>query len=602
MTVAAPGGTYLAPGTLLQGRYEVGPEIGRGAWSVVYAARDRRVEADVALKLLVPPPAVAEVARERMRREVRAARSLAHPHVVAVHDFGDDGAWSFIVMERVDGPDLQVRVRERGPLSPEEGARVAQGVASALAAAHRRGVLHRDVKPQNILLDPDGRARLADFGSARLDGAATLTQTATLVGTLAYTAPEVLAGGRGDARADLYALGITLYFALTGRLPESPSPHLPPRPAPEGFRPRPGRAGIPAWLDDVVARCTAADPGARFPTADALLRALEGRRAAGGALAAPGAVEACPLCGAPSAGLGTCLSCGDAPAARADTLVLARLPEGGGALPPVLAAAAARGVRGEVALARLPAGAAASVAARLAVDGVWARTLPAAQAWKAIPHSFALLVAAGLGVGTLAGAVALPVLLWTSPAMAALLLLAAREQASKPLVAPGKRRSTLPPAAERALSSALAALPDGGARRLLADVARVATRLHASLPPGVGPTGVRARVAEVLVAASAAALDLDRLDHTLDELQGPLFRPAPGAAWLDAVARCERLRDARAQRLLDALAVLAHLAAESVDGAPPPLEALAGLTRELGEDAAAMAEARREVEALLGAR
>ncbi|HEX2205217.1 MAG TPA: serine/threonine-protein kinase, partial [Longimicrobium sp.] len=257
MTGAAPpGASYLAPGTLVGGRYEVGEEIGRGAYSVVYAARDLRVDGEVALKLLVPPPAVAETARERMRREVRAARSLAHPHVVAVHDFADDGAWSFIVMERVRGPDLHVRVRERGPLGPDEAARVAQGVASALAAAHRNGVLHRDVKPQNILLDPDGRARLADFGSARLDDAAGLTQTATLVGTLAYTAPEVLHGERGDARADLYALGVTLYFALVGRLPASPSPHLPPPPAPDGHRPRQARAGVPAWLDDVVARCT----------------------------------------------------------------------------------------------------------------------------------------------------------------------------------------------------------------------------------------------------------------------------------------------------------------------------------------------------------
>ena len=175
---------YLESGAVLQDRYEVLREVGRGGYSVVYAARDRQLGQTVALKLLMPPPAAARLARERMRREVQVVRGLMHPNIVAVYDFVDAGARSFIVMEYVAGPDLHVRVRDRGPLSPEEAGRLGQDVAAALDAAHRRGILHRDVKPQNVLLDPDGRARLTDFGSAKLETLSTLTQTGGLVGTL----------------------------------------------------------------------------------------------------------------------------------------------------------------------------------------------------------------------------------------------------------------------------------------------------------------------------------------------------------------------------------------------------------------------------------
>jgi serine/threonine-protein kinase len=150
--VAEP--TYLTPGVVLQDRYEIADEIGRGGFSIVYRARDRRIGADVAIKLLVPPPAAARLARERLRREVQAVRQLSHPNIVAVYDVVDDGPWSFVVMEYVPGPDLAVRVRQRGPLDADAAARVGRDITAALAAAHRRGILHRDVKPQNILLAP----------------------------------------------------------------------------------------------------------------------------------------------------------------------------------------------------------------------------------------------------------------------------------------------------------------------------------------------------------------------------------------------------------------------------------------------------------------
>src|ERR1043166_1353560 len=276
--MTAPAAPYLSAGTLLGGRYAIERELGRGGYSIVYLARDRSLDADVAVKLLVPPPAAAAVARERMRREVQAVRGLSHGNIVAVHDFGDDGPWSFIVMEYVAGPDLALRVARRGPLGPDEAVRLGREVAAALALAHRHGVIHRDVKPQNILLDPDGRARLTDFGSARLDGVTGVTRTGGLVGTLDYLAPELLAGRRGDGRADLYALGLTLHFALAGRLPERPGAHLPVPASVEGHRPSRIRDAalprVPAWLDDLVARATMAAPERRLPSAAAMEEAL----------------------------------------------------------------------------------------------------------------------------------------------------------------------------------------------------------------------------------------------------------------------------------------------------------------------------------------
>ncbi|HEY6209583.1 MAG TPA: serine/threonine-protein kinase, partial [Gemmatimonadales bacterium] len=315
---------YLESGAVLQDRYEVLREVGRGGYSVVYAARDRQLGQTVALKLLMPPPAAARLARERMRREVQVVRGLTHPNIVAVYDFVDAGARSFIVMEYVAGPDLQVRVRDRGPLSPEEAGRLGQDVAAALDAAHRRGILHRDVKPQNVLLDPDGRARLTDFGSAKLETLGTLTQTGGLVGTLDYAAPEVIAGRRGDARSDIYGLGVTLHFALAARLPERPSPHLPAPPAPEGYRPRAFRPDLPVWLDSVIARATAAEPNDRFPTAAALGSALAERAEQDefGPRSTVALLESCLVCGTPDPfGVGVCAACRGDARGGADMLV-----------------------------------------------------------------------------------------------------------------------------------------------------------------------------------------------------------------------------------------------------------------------------------------
>jgi hypothetical protein len=603
------GPAVLAPGALLRDRYEIVREIGRGGYSIVYQARDRDVGGDVAVKLLVPPPATAHLARERLRREVHAVRGLSHPNIVAVYDLLDEGPWSFIVMEYVAGNDLHVRVRDRGPLPADEAVRVGRDVAAALGAAHRRGILHRDVKPQNILIDTDARARLTDFGSAKLDGQLGITSTGGLAGTLAYAAPEVLAGRRGDARADLYALGLTLYYALTGELPGSPSAHLPASPAPGGFRPASLAPGCPAWLDDVIARATAASAEDRFPTASALDEAL-GASAPGGAT--PGAPR-CVLCGGGDPlGLGLCPGCGGAPAGVADTLVFLQRPLHSaerdavaarlGALLPAAAGAEGRAAgRGERPLFRVtPEG---SVRVLDALEGrkLPARAIPASRSWTMIPAGYATMLLGVTIAGVGAGLASQPLLLWTTPVFGGLLLLAASRAVSSPLVASSGGPRELPPALEAQVVRALAELPPGTAQSLLADVVRLARPLFARLGRGGDDRYQPTVLAELVGSASVAATDLAMLDDNLARFERERARSASHTTdWLDALARSERARDALVQRLLEAMTVLGRLQSQATSAVTAEDGTLAEVTRELRAEAEAQAAAAREIAQLLG--
>jgi hypothetical protein len=280
----APWFGELAVGRRLLDRFELLAELGRGGFSVVYAARDHAVGNEVAIKVLVPPPAAAREAKERMRREVNAIRGLRHPNLVGVHDFLEDGPIAFVVMDLIDGEDLAARIRSRGPLAPEQTVALGRAIADALSAAHSAGILHRDIKPANILLDRSGKAYLTDFGSARLETQTTMTRTGGWVGTMAYLAPEVWLGDRPDARADVFALGTTLYESLTGRLPDRPSAHLPPTPEGDGFRPARVNPAVPLWLDQAIGDATTADPRYRLVTAGALRDALERKAVPGPAI------------------------------------------------------------------------------------------------------------------------------------------------------------------------------------------------------------------------------------------------------------------------------------------------------------------------------
>ncbi|MEV5874636.1 serine/threonine-protein kinase [Streptomyces sp. NPDC052101] len=215
-------------GRLLAGRYRVTARLGRGGMGVVWRAVDEVLGREVAVKELrtytdAAGPELSGL-RLRMRREARAAARVRHPGVVAVHDVAEADGRPLIVMELIDGPSLDGILRERGPLDPYEAARIGVAVTDALAAAHHVGVLHRDVKPGNILLDRTGRVVLTDFGIATMDdpgdGSATrLTRSGELVGSLDYLAPERAQGGEPGAPADVWALGATLYAAVEGASP-----------------------------------------------------------------------------------------------------------------------------------------------------------------------------------------------------------------------------------------------------------------------------------------------------------------------------------------------------------------------------------------------
>jgi protein kinase-like protein len=597
--------TYLPAGAVLQHRYEIVREIGRGGYSVVYLAHDRRVGSDVAIKLLVPPPVAARLAHERLRREVQAVRRLSHPNIVTVYDVADDGPWTFVVLEHVAGPDLAVRVRERGPVNAATAARLGRDVAAALEAAHRAGILHRDVKPQNVLLDPEGRARLTDFGSARLAGQATVTQTGGRVGTPGYVAPEIAAGARGDARADCYGLGMTLYSALVGELPVLATRLAGATPPVRGHHPREACADVPPWLDAAIARATAAEPDARFPSAAQFAAALAPDAERDDDWAAAPGNDRCAICGAADPfDLSICPRCARRAGGSDDVLVFIQRPSRGAARAAVLEILADRigattsessrgdAARGERPLLRVPGESAARVVERLEVHGVTARTESLPPPWRAtvapVVAGFAGVVAVGGAVaGVLAGT---PMLLLVSPLVAAALVSAAAVGRRVPVWDTPRSGRRLPSAALGEAVGTLAQLPSGTARRLLLDlVRRVAARPLESAP--VGP---------LLEAACTAARELAVLEQHLDAFDAQSERAAePSAAWLDALSRCERGRDALGQRLLEAIAALSGVDGERALRAASPGETLAALTRDLVAEGRLQAEAAREVEALL---
>ena len=259
------------------GRYLIERELGRGGMGVVLLARDLRLERPVALKLLPPGLAAQPELRERFLREARAAAGLAHPNIVPIHAVEEHAGATFFVMGFVDGETLAERVRRAGPLPFGEVVRVLQDVGWALSYAHARGIVHRDVKPDNILVErASGRALVTDFGIARVADS-TMTVAGTAMGTPQFMSPEQATGESIDGRSDLYSLGVVGFFALTATLPfQSPTVQgllamqvTQPAP-PVGTR----RAGVPPALAEAVDRCLAKDPADRFADADAFVTAI----------------------------------------------------------------------------------------------------------------------------------------------------------------------------------------------------------------------------------------------------------------------------------------------------------------------------------------
>ncbi|MFD8009651.1 Stk1 family PASTA domain-containing Ser/Thr kinase [Streptomyces sp. NPDC058955] len=269
-------------GRLLDGRYRVDARIAVGGMATVYRAVDTRLDRVLALKVMHPALAADAVFVERFIREAKSVARLAHPNVVAVFDQGAEGAYVYLAMEYVSGCTLRDVLRERGALQPRAALDILEPVLAALGAAHRAGFVHRDMKPENVLIGDDGRVKVADFGLVRSVGSATAT-TGAVLGTVSYLAPEQIEHGTADTRADVYACGVVLYEMLTGA-----KPHTGDTPAQVLYQhlntdvPAPSAAvpGLPLELDELVAAATARNPEVRPHDAVALLALVREARAA----------------------------------------------------------------------------------------------------------------------------------------------------------------------------------------------------------------------------------------------------------------------------------------------------------------------------------
>ncbi len=285
---AAAQGPAGADGRLVGGRYRLAAAIGQGAMGRVWHARDEFLGRDVAVKEIRLPPGLGEAEQGRLRqrtlREARGAARLSHPAVAAVHDVVEDLGRPWIVMELVRGRSLDRVIADDGPLPPHAAARVGRQLLAALAAAHAAGVLHRDVKPGNVMLAGDGKAVLTDFGLAAIDGDPSLTQAGTVVGTPAFAAPERIRGETATPASDLWSLGATLYAAVEGKGPYDHCGGVIATIAAiaAGDPPPPETAGP---LSAAITALLTRDPAAR-PTAAAAMRMLE--EAAGAPAGPPG--------------------------------------------------------------------------------------------------------------------------------------------------------------------------------------------------------------------------------------------------------------------------------------------------------------------------
>jgi serine/threonine-protein kinase len=266
-------------GRLISGRYRLIGPLGEGGMATIWRALDEQLDREVAVKLLRPQFSADAGFAARFKQEARSAGGLSHPNIVSVYDYGTDGAdgEQYIVMELVQGSDLATILRDRRTLSTDDAVRVAIGVAGALEAAHRKGIVHRDVKPGNILITDTGDVKVTDFGIARAVAEASMTVTGTTLGSVHYFSPEQARGDEVTGASDVYSLAIVLYEMLSGRRPfEADSAAAVALKRLNEDPPRPSTIGAPmsAGLEAIVMRGLARDPAERFPDAGAFAEAL----------------------------------------------------------------------------------------------------------------------------------------------------------------------------------------------------------------------------------------------------------------------------------------------------------------------------------------
>jgi serine/threonine protein kinase/tetratricopeptide (TPR) repeat protein len=270
--------TFFAPGTLLGARYQVLRILGQGGMGAVYQARDQELDRIIALKVIRPELAANPSILQRFKQELILSRHVTHKNVVRIFDLGEADGTKFITMEFVEGEDLRGVLRRKGKFSAKEAVAVVQQICRALDAAHAEGVIHRDLKPQNVMRDPQGRVVVMDFGLARSLESEGMTQTGALVGTLEYMSPEQALGSALDQRSDLFAVGLIFYELLTGKAPYKADTAIASLMKRTHERATPASdvdSSVPVSLSAIVSQCLERDPKDRYPSAADLLKELE---------------------------------------------------------------------------------------------------------------------------------------------------------------------------------------------------------------------------------------------------------------------------------------------------------------------------------------
>ena len=265
-------------GTVLGGRYRIVELLGQGGMARIYRGHDNQLDRDVAVKILRPEYGRDPDFGSRFRHEAQAAASLNHPNIVGVYDYGQDEAGPFIVMELVDGEDLASIIKRSGALPPRQAARITAETARALHAAHQRGIVHRDVKPGNVMINRDGQVKVTDFGIARAIAEAQMTLPGTTLGSVHYFSPEQARGDQATASSDIYSLGIVLFELLTGHRPwEADSAAAVAMARLAGPAPDPSslRSGLPTDLVAIDRKALATEPADRWSSASSFAAALE---------------------------------------------------------------------------------------------------------------------------------------------------------------------------------------------------------------------------------------------------------------------------------------------------------------------------------------
>jgi eukaryotic-like serine/threonine-protein kinase len=272
------GVVIFQPGTMLGGRYQLLRILGQGGMGAVYQARDQELGRIIALKVIRPELAGNPSILQRFKQELILSRNVTHKNVVRIYDMGEADGTKFITMEYVEGEDLRSMLARDGKIAPQKAAEIVQQICRALDAAHAEGVIHRDLKPQNVMLDPQGRVVVMDFGLARSLEAPGMTQTGTLVGTLEYMSPEQAMGAELDQRSDLFAVGLIFFELLTGKVPYKADTGIATLMKRTHERAIPASDvdnEVPKSLSVIVAKCLEREPPQRFQSAQDVLRQLD---------------------------------------------------------------------------------------------------------------------------------------------------------------------------------------------------------------------------------------------------------------------------------------------------------------------------------------